>query len=694
MPAPAGTYTAFRLARIAALVGGSLLFLYACENSKSAVLADKWVEVAIAGGLLAAGLGVAWFEVKLIDYPDDDDEPEVRARRAPGVPAVARRDRGAQALDLVRKSRWISGLIRGDDEPAADRGGGREFLVESEGWSMRAKIARSGDLIFHGHDLGGTYPPYEWMWVFHPDTFPAILEALGDDEGDILELLEEVVPQLDRHGRHDPGAWLRSHDIPATYREKGVSATQQTRELPVMQPGLPRPTPRREQPLSARSHRKELPSKRSQRERRNAEPLDEESSPIPAVPTRSRRDPVTSGRSRHADSAAAQSPYDEPEPARSRRDPIPRGRSRYDDAEPAQLPYAEPESARSRRDSVSRGRSRYDSEPAYSPDEGPEPARRDSVAPAGFRRADAEPTRTDYEDSGPARSGRRPIEPARTPYVDLESARVHWPSAEPVRSAPDSVASTRHSYEEPAPAWAPHEAPDPVRAQQEYGAARSEYEDFGATRSAYVEPAQPQWEDDPAPQYADPAPHWPVRDDSARPPLERRRRSQPAEPAGEWPGHAEPAQVPYEDSAEVWARRQRLDAIQAQLEQRAPEPPPYRREAAQPHYDSRLGDPDLPLQRRGSSAVPHDYAEAGRYEQLSPPRQRPAPTAEPSWPERSMPRQRQAPPPPRPRDEYPRPWDDEPDEYNPPARRRPRSSPPPNPGGRHSSSHSATPPWP
>lgn len=624
MPAPAGTYTAFRLARIAALVGGSLLFLYACENSKSAVLADKWVEVAIAGGLLAAGLGVAWFEVKLIDYPDhdEDDEPEraeIRPRRAPEARGVARRDRAGQALDLVRKRRWISGLLRADDEPVADRGGIREFLVESEGWSMRAKIARSGDLIFHGHDLGGTYPAYEWMWVFHPDTFPAIREALGDEEGEILDLLEEVVPQLDRHGRHDPGAWLRTHDIPATYREKGVSATQQTRELPVMRPGLPRPTPRREEPLSARSHRNELPAKRSRHERRDAELLDEESSPIPVAPARSRHDPVTSSRSRHADSAPAESPYDEPEPARARRDPLSRGRSRYDDSEMAR-------------------------------------SRRDPVAPSRFRRADAEP----------------------------------------VRSSPDSFTPTRSAYEEPPPAWAPHDVPESLRAQQDYAPARSSYEDFGAARSAYTEPAQPQWEDDPAPHYADPAPHWPVRDDNPRPPLERRRRSQPAEPTGEWPGYDQPAQAPYPDPAEVWARRQRLDAIQAQLEQRSPEPPPHRREAAQPHYDSRLGDPDLPLQRRGSSAVPHDYAEAGRYEQLSPPRHRPAPTAEPSWPERSMPRQRQAPPPSRQRDEYAQPWGDEPDEYNPPARRRPRSSPPPNAtgSGRHASSHSATPPWP
>ncbi|MFC9436046.1 hypothetical protein [Nocardia sp. NPDC057030] len=686
MPAPAGTYTAFRLARIAALVGGSLLFLYACENSKSAMLADKWVEVAIAGGLLAAGLGVAWFEVRLIDYPghDEDDEPErapVRSRRAEEVRPVARRDRAGQALDLVRKSRWMSNLLGADDEPAADRGAVREFLVESEGWSMRAKIARSGDLIFHGHDLGGTYPAYEWMWVFHPDTFPAIREALGDDEGEILDLLEAVVPQLDRHGRHDPGAWLRAHDIPATYREKGVSATQQTREIPVLRPGLPRPTPRRAEPLSARSRRNELPSKRSRRELRDAETRDEESSPIPAVPARSRRDPAPSGRSRHSDPVPAQSSYDEPEPARSRRDSRSR-RSGYDDAEPAPA----------QRDPLSR-RFRYD-EPE------PAPAERDSVAPSRFRRTDAEPIRSGYEDAEQQRPVRGPIAPSgyadselsRTPIVDLESARVQWPSAEPARSSADSVAATRSPYDEPAPAWAPRDVPESGRAPQDYAPARSSYEDFGAARPAYPEPARPQWEHDPAPHYAEPAPHWPVRDDNARPPLERRRRSA----AAERPGHDEFAPAPQEDPAEVWARRQRLDAIQAQLEQRSPEPPPSRRETTPPHNNSYLGDPDLPRQRRGSSAVPHDYPEASRLERLSPPRQRPEPTAGPSWPERSMPRQRQAPPPPRQRDDYTRSWDDEPDEYNPPARRRPRSSPPPDPtgSGRHASSHSATPPWP
>lgn len=679
MPAPAGTSTAFRLARIAALVLGSLLFLYACENSKRALMADKWVEAAIAGALLAAGLGVAWFEVKLTDYRDYDDEDELsreemRGHRAesPEVPAVARgartvrtRARG-KTHSRERKSRWTPAILRAD-EPRTDRAGTREFLVESEGWSMRAKIARSGDLVFHGHDLGGTYPAYEWMWVFHPDTFADIRAALGDEEGEILELLEEVVPQLDRHGRHDPGAWLRTHDIPATYREKGVSATQETRELPVMQPGVPRPAPRRDTPVSARAHRNELPSNRSRREQRNAAPLEEESAPIPTA--RSRRDPVE----RYQDSEPTWSPYDEPEPARARRDPLAPSRYRLEDAESAQ-PYAAPEPARARRDPLAPSRFRHqDPGPAQSPPVEPEPARREPLVPATFRHQDLEPTRSPHD----------------------EPAAALWPSAAPTRWSPEDFGPTRSPNADAAP-MLPGDQPEPARAQwQSSAAARPSYEDFGPTRSPYEAPAR--YEEEPASHYEDPAPHWPVRDDSARPPLERRRRSQPA---SEWASDdSVPAQSPYEDPADAWARRRRLDAIQSQLERPSLAPPEhssraYRGEPAQPQYDAHRGEADdfLPRQRRGSSVVPHDYAEAGRYEQLSPPRHR----SEPSWPERSMPRQRQAP-----RDQpadYPRPWTEEPAEYDesPPARRHRRSSPPPNAAGsgRHPTSQSATPPWP
>ncbi|WP_280427610.1 hypothetical protein [Nocardia brasiliensis] len=330
MPARTGTRTAFRLARIAALVLGSLLFLYACEYSKSAVLADRWLEVAGAGLFLAVGIGLAWFEIKLTDFReflgDEADIPaepvpvrsthasvrrgasairseyaEERAatrmghretrrddRVPPGESVAARiRTAGRKAAGLGSESWWKPGRSGADRAETRDgHSETQEFLVESEGWSMRAKLGRSGDLIFHGHDRGGTYPAYEWMWIFHPDTFPAIRDALGDPEGEILDLLEDVVPQLDRHGRHDPGAWLRAHDIPATYREKGVSATQDTREIPLLVPGLPRlvPPERRPDPAPHWPQRTAEPPPRKSRNR-----ADEVEAPPESPARRSRR---------------------------------------------------------------------------------------------------------------------------------------------------------------------------------------------------------------------------------------------------------------------------------------------------------------------------------------------------------------------------------------------------------------------
>ena len=93
-------------------------------------------------------------------------------------------------------------------------------------------------MILHGRDLDHDY---EWSWTFRPAAFPALRAALGaDDNGDLLELLEESIPQLDRNGRGDPGAWLRAQDVPATYREKGDNPSEVTRELPVMSLGRPR----------------------------------------------------------------------------------------------------------------------------------------------------------------------------------------------------------------------------------------------------------------------------------------------------------------------------------------------------------------------------------------------------------------------------------------------------------------------
>ncbi|MFI9407433.1 hypothetical protein [Nocardia sp. NPDC052316] len=770
MPAPAGTSTAFRLARIALLLLGSLLFLYACENSKSALLADKWVEVAIAGTLLAAGLGVAWFEVKLTDYLDEDAD-EIRPVRAESRTGRAE-VRGGRANDrAVTKDR--AGTKRrtgahgragakGRSVAGKDRAENREFLVESEGWSMRAKIARSGDLIFHGHDLGGTYSAYEWMWIFHPDTFSEIRAALGDDEGEILELLEEVVPQLDRHGRHDPGAWLRAHDIPATYREKGVSATQETRELPILQPGLPQPAPRRDAPISARGNRNDVPPSR---EYRHVAPVFDEDSVAPGVPARAGRDAFAPAGFQDEDAGPgwpqrypepahsrwqveASAPYDDiaptpsAEPARWRSSaPTPREdfesvRPLYEDPEPARAPWNSGAAAYSPREDHAPARTPYGlPEPAgtqrnsgvdpYSPREGYEPVR--------SRHGQSEPARAQWNSSLAAYPSQEDFQAARSPYGEPEPARTQWHSAAPTYSPREDFAPAASPYaaaarwqEDPAPSYdnpaLPYEnlAPSYRDPAPSYGnsalppeSPASPYADptslYANSAAPYADPAS-LYENSAVPyqnsavSYDDPAPHWPTREATARPPLERRnsKRHQHAQPDNEWPRHdAEPARSPYEDPAAARARRERLDAIQAQLEQPsfAPAERPYPRETAQPHYDSRhrAADNPLPLQRRGSSPLPDDYPAAPRYEPLSPSRQRPAADAEPSWPARSMPRQRQAPPEPRPRDDYSHWADQSPAEYDePPARRHRRSSQSPDSAGtgRHAQSHSATPRWP
>ncbi|WP_069161752.1 hypothetical protein [Nocardia altamirensis] len=489
MPAAAGTSTAFRLARIAAFVLGCLLFLYACETSKSSVLADKWVEVALAGGLLVAGLGAAWFEIKLRDFRDDEDldeveeeddrhddrlaarmnhpagrgrRPEVRRARADvhDEPPVdrhsSRKDR--VGLSTTHRETRHEGLTESRTAAAQTRGGHRkskdsgreslwqrrksapehediraertetgEFLVESEGWSVRAKITRSGDLIFHGHDLGGTYRPYEWMWIFHPDAFPAIRTALGDDDGDLLVLLEEVVPQLDRHGRHDPGAWLRAHGIPATYREKGVSATQDTRELPLLRPGLPRKTPSRADSIPRPTHRNDPWPNRSGHE---------DAAPVP------RRRAVAE------DPAPEHPQYAQPEPRWiARQDPAERPRSR---PEQAQRPrYAEPE----------RGRSRYDG-PAPSdadPDDHshyPKPrwSRHEEAEAAGYEHLSPQqrPRQSRYEQPTPNRLPAPPVHRGESSWQPDEYA-APWP--------------TRQSeYDDPPPARRHRSSPPPSAA--------------------------------------------------------------------------------------------------------------------------------------------------------------------------------------------------------------------------------------
>ncbi|WP_157129472.1 hypothetical protein [Nocardia amamiensis] len=335
-PSP-GSPTAFRLARIAALVLGSLVFLHACGRSKSAVLGDVWGEVVVAAVFAAAALGAAWFEIKSraqereedtarpgveSGWDDDarrakapihgnfprsgrrstveeyvEDEPDERAGRAArsvsmtplrandqsesdeysqrpdlvaGIARTLRIGRSGAADERPLLSTWNSvtkWARRGDPDEDADlddlgdhdeteqitRTETGELVVESGKRTIRLKIARSGDLVVHGRATDGPYPRWEWRWTFQPDAFPGIRAALGDRSGDLLDLLEETIPWLDAGARHDPGAWLRAHDIPGTYREKGVSSAQVTRELPVLRPGpAPHPgKPHRQSPEDA-----------------------------------------------------------------------------------------------------------------------------------------------------------------------------------------------------------------------------------------------------------------------------------------------------------------------------------------------------------------------------------------------------------------------------------------------------------
>ncbi|MGK8523445.1 hypothetical protein ACRS6B_18670 [Nocardia asteroides] len=327
-PSP-GTSTRFRLARITGLVLGSLVFLHACERSKSALLSDVRLEVGIAAALGAAALAAAWFEIKLGAYEQDDDlswdedeqvstpnrgnfargsgrladtaygdgersrGPSPTARRAPT--ARFEDDDQPEATDSTGPAAVVAGIARtlriarpwpegerpqlpalsavtkwmrrvetdddtgdddtGDDEPddhdeleQITRAETGELVVESSRRTVRAKISRSGDLVLHGRGRDGGPSQSEWKWTFRPDAFDAIRVALGDGPGDLLDLLEDTIPWLDTVARQDPGAWLRAHDIPAIYQEKGVSGTQATRELPVLRPGNPPRRPGPQQP--------------------------------------------------------------------------------------------------------------------------------------------------------------------------------------------------------------------------------------------------------------------------------------------------------------------------------------------------------------------------------------------------------------------------------------------------------------
>ncbi|GAA5057013.1 hypothetical protein [Nocardia callitridis] len=258
---PAGNSTGLRLARIAALVVGSLVFLHACERSANLLPTDVLIEVAIAGVFVVAGLVAAWFEVARRDPAHDAVEvPEPTRASARTKHAGARsgtrntRARGESDQDAAAKAR---GGVADDQEihpPRASQSG--EFRVAFEGCTVRAKFVSSGALVFHGRDRGGEYLR-EWKWSFAVDTFPAIRGALGDEGAtDLLGLLEAVVPHLDRVSRRDPGAWLRAHGIAGSYREKDVDPEQDTGEIPLLRTGLPRAvsrsTPRAEESTTRR----------------------------------------------------------------------------------------------------------------------------------------------------------------------------------------------------------------------------------------------------------------------------------------------------------------------------------------------------------------------------------------------------------------------------------------------------------
>ncbi|MFC9898260.1 hypothetical protein ACFVMC_31610 [Nocardia sp. NPDC127579] len=251
MPPLFGTSTSYRLARIAALVVGSLLFLYACERSRSTMLSDVWVEVLLAAAFGLAGIGAAWFEIMI-------DERAARSGKA-------------------------------------DTAGLR---FETGERVIRGRIARSGNLVLHGRDLDSDY---EWSWTFRPATFPALRAALGDEEGDLLKLMETTIPQLDRNAQADPGAWLRAHDVPATYREKGDNPAQATRELPILHIG----PPARPRSGSERRHDSASTGERNRATRRrtsSSNSADERSSRTPASATAALEEPTRSRRRRRDDS--------------------------------------------------------------------------------------------------------------------------------------------------------------------------------------------------------------------------------------------------------------------------------------------------------------------------------------------------------------------------------------------------------
>ncbi|MCP2316981.1 hypothetical protein APR12_002321 [Nocardia amikacinitolerans] len=220
------TGTALRLARIAALVVGCLLFLHACERTRRVVPTDVWIELALAAALGVAAMVVAWFEIARAEELDEAEAPEPADAAGPA------------------------------DAP-------RECRIESDGRTVRARIAKSGNLVLHGHDHDGPHPGHEWSWTFRPAVFPAIRAALGgDSESDLIELLEDVVLDSRPEIRDDPGAWLRAHGIAAAYREKGDHPSRVTAKLPIFRVGMRRvPETERAKALSRGRAEDELPER-------------------------------------------------------------------------------------------------------------------------------------------------------------------------------------------------------------------------------------------------------------------------------------------------------------------------------------------------------------------------------------------------------------------------------------------------
>ncbi|WP_040797456.1 hypothetical protein [Nocardia higoensis] len=250
--------TALRLSRIAALVAACLLFLHACDRTRRLLPTDVWLELAAAALLAAGAMVAAWFEIVRAERIEEAEELEANDPPAP----------------------------RADD-----------LLYDTSTHAIRARIARSGNLVIHGREHGGPYPGHEWSWTFRAETLPAVRNALGGD-GDVLELLAEVVPRLDADSRADPGAWLRAHGIAGAYREKGDHPSRTTHKLPILRPGLRRAESGRARPAREESAGRGEPSEPARRSSRR--PTSSTGTPPERLETPGSRD-ARSGSNRRAD---------------------------------------------------------------------------------------------------------------------------------------------------------------------------------------------------------------------------------------------------------------------------------------------------------------------------------------------------------------------------------------------------------